>query len=891
MARAAPIQTSFAAGELSPRLNGRVDLAKYHTGLARLENMIALPHGGVTRRAGTRFVAHARDDAHASRLIPFEFSAEQAYMLEFGHHTLRIYRDRGQIFVPPTAATVENGTFAAGIAGWTDASAPGGSIGHDGWGQRLRLAGPGGIARQSIATQPGMLHVLRFRTDDAAAYIRIGSAPGWDDFVRHREIAPGWHTAEFVPTSWQSWIDLGNHASGNVHVDEVSVLSGQALELPTPYGAHQLAALKFVQSADMLFLAHGEVKVHCLARTGHSSWSLGPMAFEDGPYLPENANDDHKIAWSGAVTMRGAVVSVTASGFQPFSADDIGRHIRIKHGSKWGWATIVAVSAGDTAEARIGGELEGANGGVPATASWRLGAWTQSRGWPRAIAFFEQRLFLAGTAAQPQTLWGSCSAEYRRFSPTKPADTEEADHLVTDDSGLTYTIASERVNAIRWLTPARDLLIGTIGGEFRLSPASGAGALAPANVLLRQETNHGAADIQPVRVASSILFVKRARRKLRELAFSFDIDGYVAPDLSLLAEHLTAPGLAAIAHQQEPDGVVWAARTDGLLVGMTYDKAQQVIGWHRHPMAGQVDSLAIIPSSAGGADELWLCVRRTVGGMERRFIEVLVPQGFDVPEDAFFVDAGLTYDGRNRDGARRLSLQGAGSWQAGANKVLAATGFAPFANPETGQLYRLADATGNRVSVQVSEVVDGTRAIVRLGRAVPESLRDRPTAEWARLTRTVGGATHLAGTAVDLLVDGAAHAPRIVSADGRIELDAAAAVVHAGLRAGAVLETVRLEAGAADGTAQGKTKRIDRVTLRLQDSLGPRAGPASGHLEPIPARSSADPMDRPPALMSGDVTMEWPGGFETEARLRLEQPQPVPLTVLAIMPRLTTFDG
>ena len=85
MPKASVIQTSFNAGELSPTLDGRVDLAKYGSGCSKMENFIPLVQGGARKRSGTRFVKEVKDSTKATRLIPFEFNTDQAYILEFGH--------------------------------------------------------------------------------------------------------------------------------------------------------------------------------------------------------------------------------------------------------------------------------------------------------------------------------------------------------------------------------------------------------------------------------------------------------------------------------------------------------------------------------------------------------------------------------------------------------------------------------------------------------------------------------------------------------------------------------------------------------------------------------------------------------------------------------------
>ena len=803
MARAAPIQTNFTAGELSPRLEGRVDLQKYQNGCRTLENMIVLPHGGITRRPGFRFVAQTRDAAGPARLLPFEFSAEQAYVLELGDRYLRFYRDRGRIEVQAAAATVNNGDFAAGIGGWTDASTAPATIGHDAVEQRLVLNGAAGasaIARQALACEANTLHVLMLHVAEGTVEISLGAAAGEADIAGARRCGGGWHCIEFTPASATAWLQIASTSPAwPAAVASVAFHGVGALELPTPYAAADIGALKFVQSADVMFLAHGRHPVFRLERRGNRSWSLAAMEFADGPYLAENVNENHKLSLSG--TEVDSEVMVTATGFAPFAPEDLGRMLRLRHSGKWGWGRISAfVSAGEV-RAVVGGKFAGGS----ATAAWRLGAWGGPRGHPRAITFFEQRLFLGGSELQPQTVWGSQSADYANFGPTRAADKDPFEHSVTDDSALTYTIASDQVNTIRWLAPARDLIVGTLGAEFRMGAGDAGKALTPSSVLVRRETAHGVADLQPLRAGSAILFVQRAQRKIRELGYSFEVDGYVAPDLTLLAEHISASGIADMAYQQEPDGIVWCALGGGDLIGMTYQRAQDVVAWHRHRTQGRFESVAVIPDADTLRDQLWACVRRTIGGQERRFVEYMAEAEDEDVGGHFSVDSGLSYDGPP--------------------------------------------------------------------------------------TQSLGGLAHLAGATVAVLADGAAHPDVAVGPSGGIALQRAAMRVHAGLAYAARAQTLRLEAGAADGTAQGKTKRIHRLTLRLLRSSGLKVGPAGGPLDPVPLRSSATPMGRQAGPFTGDVEVELDAGFDTEGRVALEQTQPLPCTVLALMPRVTTSDG
>lgn len=154
---------------------------------------------------------------------------------------------------------------------------------------------------------------------------------------------------------------------------------------------------------------------------------------------------------------------------------------------------------------------------------------------------------------------------------------------------------------------------------------------------------------------------------------------------------------------------------------------------------------------------------------------------------------------------------------------------------------------------------------------------------------TISGLDHLEGETVDVLADGASHPQRTV-ASGSITLQRSASVVQIGLPCPAKLATMRLNAGAADGTAQGKTKRVTKMKVRLLSTLGGKLGPTESTLDEILFRSSGDPMDAAPPVFTGDKELPWRGGYETDAFVWYVNEQPLPVTVVAFMPSVVTQD-
>lgn len=153
-------------------------------------------------------------------------------------------------------------------------------------------------------------------------------------------------------------------------------------------------------------------------------------------------------------------------------------------------------------------------------------------------------------------------------------------------------------------------------------------------------------------------------------------------------------------------------------------------------------------------------------------------------------------------------------------------------------------------------------------------------------TDTVSGLSHLAGRTVSVLADGTVQADRAVSEDGSLALDRPASIVHAGLPYSSVLQPMRLDAGSSRGTAQTKKKRIIKVAVRFHNTLGGLIGPDLSRLEPVYFRSPATPMGRSPGPFCGDKIVNFPKGWDRGGLLTIVQRQPLPMSVLMVVPQL-----
>ena len=599
MARVAVQLTNFTGGELSPRLDGRNDLGKYPTGSKTLENFIVYPHGAAARRSGTQYVAQVKNSSAKTRLIPFEFSTTQTYMMEFGNQYIRFYKDNGQIL--ESDVTISGATQANPV----------------------------------VVTATGH----SYNNGDE---IRITGVVGMTELNNKRYLVANKTTNTFEITD----VD-GTNINGTGFTAYTSGgVANRVYEISTPYLTAELFDLKFAQSADVMYICHPNHEVEKLSRTGHTSWSLTDVEFSDGPYLDDNISTT-TITVSAHTVGTGRTLTASAitgiNGDTGFQTTDVGRLIRFRDG----YGKITART--DTLNVTI--EILEDMGSTSASTDWSLGAFSDTTGHPSCVTFFEQRLVFAATLNNPQTVYFSKSGDYENMN-------ENRGGTVADDDAIIYTIASNQVNAIRFMTATRTLIIGTAGGEFAVSGGGTDIAITPTNILIKKQSNNGAANVDALAVGNATLFLQRAKRKLRELAYNFDVDGYVSPDLTILAEHITEGGLSQISYQQEPNQIIWGVRDDGQLVGLTYQREQQVVAWHRHKFGGTFgsgasatgfgvcESVATIPTD-NSEYQTYVIVKRTINSVTRRYVEYINNYDFDETDDTTFnfLDSQLNYDG------------------------------------------------------------------------------------------------------------------------------------------------------------------------------------------------------------------------------------------------------
>ena len=269
------------------------------------------------------------------------------------------------------------------------------------------------------------------------------------------------------------------------------------------------------------------------------------------------------------------------------------------------------------------------------TRDFAFAAWNGEKGYPSATGFYEDRLVFAGSKGFPQTFWTSKTGDYYNFGTSIPS---------ADDDGITATLNGGQMNGIKAIIAFGEMLLLTAGGEFKVS--GGGKAITGSNVLSQPQEYRGVSDVNPVTIGSRIIYVQHQGNIIRDLAYSYDVDKYTGDDLNLLASHLfEGHKIISMTYQQIPNSIVWCVRDDGLLLGLTYIKEQDIYAWHQHTTAG---GKFVSVCNIGGAteDKLYAVIER--GG--QYYVEIMESRDKSTNvEDQFFVDSGITYEGEPTD--------------------------------------------------------------------------------------------------------------------------------------------------------------------------------------------------------------------------------------------------
>lgn len=634
--------------------------------------------------------------------------------------------------------------------------------------------------------------------------------------------------------------------------------AGLPYELATPYAAADLPNLRWVQSADVIYLADGKHPIQRLARYALNNWTIVPQVYSRGPFRVQNLTASLTVqasATTGAITLTasaalfaanhiGSLMMLQPTDFTTIPLFTTNEAVTVGHlrrngdnvyeltmrananvgqnapihtegealtdnGTKWkfisdstGIVRITAVTDATHASATVLKSMPKACVDSP-TYRWSEGAWSDRYGYPGAIDLYDQRLIAAATPTEPRTVWFSAIGDYADFQPGTEAD-----------EAFAYTIAGDgSVNKIVGLRRGSSgLHIFALGEEYSTRSETRAQAIGPTTATFGLDSSIGASPARPIAPRGNPIFISRDKRRIMEIAYSFQSDANEVRPLSRIAQHLGVDGFEEIVWQGSPEPTAWLRQSTGDLVAMVYDATEDVLGWAPLPVAGGVvESMAVSPAADGSADVVTLVVRRTINGATVRMVEELAP-----------IYGTLT-------GAEPI---------AEACHLFAAAIF----DPET------------------------------------------PTAAFT--------VAHLVGQQVYAWTDAGEFGPITVPVGGAITLPAAVGRATIGLfDATHFVETLDIQAAAADGNTMGRQKRLySGCAIGLHRTAQLRAAVVERRFaEPERQGKAANIVPRQVAAdlsqgFTGISVAELPSGHATEVALRIYPYSGAPATVTAIVP-------
>lgn len=610
------IQRSFSAGEISPSLHSRSDLAKYATALALVENFIIKPQGGAYSRPGTKFIGEGTSNSSKSRFIPFEFNTEQTYILEFSDLSMRVIRDGGYVLDGAGPAIYELTTP------FTEADLPGIRYTQDA--DVMTLAHINYDTRElsrndhddwSIAAidfaSPVPAPANTTSTPDDISGITLGATTVITTTANHGLLAGDTITLSgIVGTTELNGVeytleggDTPSSTSIELDIDSTSY---------TPYVSGGVVAKQSTINISTTGSGFGDYTkkyqyvVTCVDVDGN----------ESNPSLVTSLTSSSLSTTGGIRLQWGAVPN--ASYYRVYKSPSQDTDV-------FGWI-------GDS-ETLTFSDFNIAPLTSIAPPSDR-NPFADSGNKPTAVTYYQQRRIFANTLNEPQAVFTSQTGRTNSMRVSNPS---------RDDDAITFTLRANKVNEIRHLVPLDSLIALTSGGVWKITEGQDE-VLIPSTVGFKRQSNIGASETRPVEVDGTMIYVEDKGTTVRDLNYQFVDDKFSGGDLSILASHLFEDKkIIEMAYCHEPDGILWALRDDGVLLGLTYHREHQVIAWHRHDLGGVVESIASI--SEDDRDALYISIVRDVNGISQRYTERLEHRDVTSQINSWCVDSGLKYEG------------------------------------------------------------------------------------------------------------------------------------------------------------------------------------------------------------------------------------------------------
>jgi hypothetical protein len=919
------LQRSFAGGEISPEMYGQIGDAKYQSGLALCRNFICKPQGPIENRAGLGFVRAVKDSTAKVRVIPFTYSTTQTMLLEMGAGYFRFHTLGATVMDGAVPYEIENPYAEEDLF----------DIHYVQSADVLTLVHPDYAPRElrRLAATNWTLTPISFTPSITAPATVTAVASGhteekyWYYYVVTSIAADG--VSESSPS-------IEAYDRGNVYeTGGIVTLYWTPVAGASRYYVYkkQGGIYGYIGSTETLSLIDDNIQ----ADLSHTPPTYDSMFRADGIIsVPvEGGGSGYGTVYTGGViteivmTNVGSgysdsptvnIVDATGSGAvltPTVVAGEITGIVVTNGGTLYSDPTITitdetgtgaalnatitprlippvtlsvtdATGSGAILSPVISGGVimsvvverpgEGythptvsvsvASGGSHAAFGQPV---LGERIYPAAVSYFEQRRCFAGTIEYPQTIWMTKSGTESNMSYSLP---------VRDDDRISVRVAAREANTIRHIVPLSQLLLLTSAAEWRVTSIN-SDAITPTSISVRPQSYVGASNVQPVIVNTNLIYGAARGGHIQECSYNWQANGFMTGDLSLRTAHLFDNfDIVDMAYSKAPQPIIWFVSSSGKLLGLTYIPEQQIGAWHQHDtLTGVFESVAVV--AEGREDVLYVVVKRLINGIYTRNIERLHTRAFTNLEDAFFVDAGLTFDGNNT-GDTTIMVSGGTLWDSTEDLTLTASA-ATFVFPATtdvGDAIVLTDAAGVKYTLTILSTSSTTVATARVDRVLAAALRGTATAVWGFARNSLSGLNHLEGETVSILADGAVHPGRVVVSGG-ITLDAPAVVVQAGLPIQADAQMLPLAMQVDAGFGQGRYKNVNKAWLRVYRSSGIWVGPDADNLVEAKQRTT-ELYGVPPALKSEEISIMLSPSWADSGAVYIRQEDPLPLTVAAL---------
>ena len=560
------LQSSFTAGEISPEVANRVDLDKYNSAVLRAKNCNIKPYGPIYKRPGLRYIARTKYSDKKAILVPFNgATANEDYLLEIGHEYIRVHKNGAYLGVEVATPYIEN-----------------------------------------------TLTNLRFTQSADTLFIASGDYPV-KKLVRYSDLS--WGFSDFTISD---------------QYYDISIIESDEDNTITPSGTSGSVTLT---SQDNLFTAD-MVGTNILLKqevpTQEVSTSNGTT---DSIYAGEGWKVITHGTWTGTVTVQRSYNNSTWETYRKYTGKNDFNPSESGSVSEGCYLRVVCSISSGTCEASLSrlpysqegtAKITGYTNAKSVTASvikafgttsptkvYSFGVWSPKFGYPKTIAFFQDRLCFGGSKAQPYMLWMSRSGDYGNFS------VEKASGTVTDDSAVAAPLLSRKQFKIKHLLASTDLVILTAGNEWIIS---GSEVVTPSNINAKMQTTRGCSDVEPIAVGGRIVFIQGRGSTVRDMGYSFETDSYGGNELTLLAKHIIqGVQITDFAYKQEPDSTLYMVRSDGTIACLAYIYDQKVYAWSTIETEGEIEAVSVIQE--GDEDSVYVIVKRIVNGAVVRNIE------------------------------------------------------------------------------------------------------------------------------------------------------------------------------------------------------------------------------------------------------------------------------